>query len=337
MITVHAKNIPRTLSQLLLLAIVCLTTLFLNACTNEDTLPNEGIDDIELEDGQENSTLTIQYAKRTSSPSSAEAIHSIYVILSEKTKEKGNISYKQSVTPTNGKITMKVRPSSYDVYVWANVPEAIFTKVNTLTDLSTVMTGPLSAYTSLPLRGNGTATLPPGTTKRIDVTLSQFTAKIAVNIEKEYDDMQIVSAKLCNSTKEIPLTGTLSTDTKTITKTTASTDTIDLTKPFYVWNNTLIGRGSATDWSQRNVTDAPTSASYIELKVKLFDGDIPNINTYRVYLGGLTNDATKIDYADYNIYPGIAYTYNITLKRNSIAVWGHVPDPGYAEAKANLF
>lgn len=306
MITVHAKNIPRTLSQLSLMTIVCLATLFLNACSNDDTLPNEGIDDIEQQNDQGNSTLTIQYARRMPSKSSPETIHNVYVILSDRTKSAGNISYKQSVTPTNGRITMNVRPSSYDVYVWANVPEALFTKVNTLADLNTVMTGPLSAYTSLPLRGNGTATLPPATTKRIDVTLNQLTAKITVNIQKEYDDMQVISAKLCNNTKEIPLTGTLSTDTKTIIKIITSTDTVDLTKPFYVWNNTLIGRGTATDWSQRDVTDAPASASYIELKVKIFEGDIPNINTYRVYLGGLTKDGITTDYADYNIYPGIA-------------------------------
>jgi hypothetical protein len=75
----------------------------------------------------------------------------------------------------------------------------------------------------------------------------------------------------------------------------------------------------------------------LEIKVQLFGEDIPTMRTYRVYLGGLTPDGKSTDFADYNIYPGVAYTYDITLKRNGIAVWGHVPDPGYAESKAFTF
>ena len=81
----------------------------------------------------------------------------------------------------------------------------------------------------------------------------------------------------------------------------------------------------------------PRTYATVPIKVQLFGEDIPTMRTYRVYLGGLTPDGKSTDFADYNIYPGVAYTYDITLKRNGIAVWGHVPDPGYAESKAFTF
>lgn len=332
MIIVHAKNIPRRLQRMLFVALILSALLSITSCSSEDKQAIDGIEQTETREGA-TSTLLLRIATDGTTRAVSEGtINSVYVILSDKSKAQGNISYKEAVTPQNGKYILKVRPSNYDVYVWANVPASLFTSVTTLSDLNTVNTGLLSSYSNLPMQGKTTVTVPSDQTATASVILNQFTAKFTFNITSEYPASKIVSAKICYNSKEIPLSGNLSTATRLTT-----TDKVDLDKPVYVWENTTIGKGTATDWASRDSTDAPLGASYLEFEVQLFGETIPTTNTYRVYLGGLTSDGKATDFADYNIYPGVAYTYDITLKRNGIAVWGHVPDPGYAESKAYTF
>lgn len=131
-------------------------------------------------------------------------ISSVYVILSDKAKSQGNIAYKTALQPTNGKVTLKVRPSNYNVYVWANVPAKNFQSVSTLGDLDRVMYGSLSSYSELPMHGKGTATVPPDKTVTTSMVLNHLTAKLAFNIVSEYPASTVVSAKLYHNTVEIP-------------------------------------------------------------------------------------------------------------------------------------
>jgi hypothetical protein len=318
--------------SILSFAFIFSVLLSIASCSSEDTQAIDGTE--QTEEATETSALQLSIVTEGATRAASEGtINNLYVILSDRSKTQGNISYKEAVTPTNGKITLKVRPSSYDVYVWANVPASLFTSVTTLSDLSSVKTGLLSTYRSLPMCGKTSASVSSGQTATASVTLSQLTAKFNFNITSEYPSSRIVSAKIYRNTKEIPLSCNLSATTNI----TTTTDSIDLTKAFYVWQNTRIGKGSATDWGGRDSTDAPLNASYLELAVQLFGEAIPATSTYRIYLGGLTSDGKATDFADYNIYPGVAYTYDITLKRNGIAVCGHVPNPGYAESKAYTF
>lgn len=333
MIITHAKNIPRAL-QLLVSVVILFSAAFpLASCSSEDLQPDVDNNQTSADDSTVSSLSLLFVCPGTTRAVSEGTISSVYVILSDKAKSQGNIAYKTALQPTNGKVTLKVRPSNYNVYVWANVPAKNFQSVSTLGDLDRVMYGSLSSYSELPMLGKGTATVPPDKTVTTSMVLNHLTAKLAFNIVSEYPASTVVSAKLYHNTVEIPLSGHLSTTTNIVT----TTDSADLTKPIYVWGNSLIGKGTATDWVKRDSTDTPKNASYLEIKVQLFGEDIPTMRTYRVYLGGLTPDGKSTDFADYNIYPGVAYTYDITLKRNGIAVWGHVPDPGYAESKAFTF
>lgn len=322
-------NTSRKLSMVAVLSMVITACLLLAGCSEDCDFTGEK-DMAEIADSA--ATLSIQLMPRMATRAgTAEEVQNVYIILSDTRKGAEDVSYKKSATPIDGIVRMKVRPSSYVVHVWANIPPEKFSAINSKSDLTTTMTGLTKDYKGHPMYGLSTVILPSGGSSTAHVSLKQMTAMVAFNISMEYPEMEIISARFCNIRKEIPLLENSAVSLPTFT------ENVDVTKTFYLWGNESIGKGKAADWASRTVSDAPAAASYLEITVKLFSSNIPTTKTYRVYLGGISADGSYVDYSDYNIYPGVAYTYDISLKRNSMAVWGHVPEPGYAESKSYNF
>ena len=90
--------------------------------------------------------------------------------------------------------------------------------------------------------------------------------------------------------------------------------TTDLSKTYYVYENLCGSNSNATTEAKRNSSNVPVSASasasYLLINAKCSSWT----STYRVYLGGMTNAATPVvDLTNFNVYRNLNYKCTITL------------------------
>lgn len=95
--------------------------------------------------------------------------------------------------------------------------------------------------------------------------------------------------------------------------------TTDLSKTYYVYENLCGSNINATTEAKRNSSNVPASdpasarASYLLINAKSSNWT----STYRVYLGGMTNVATPAtDLTNFNVYRNLNYNCTITLGAN---------------------
>jgi hypothetical protein len=94
---------------------------------------------------------------------------------------------------------------------------------------------------------------------------------------------------------------------------TGLTQTTDLSKTYYVYENLCGSNNSVTDEKSRNSSNAPTSASYLLVNAKSSSWT----STYKIYLGGVTNASTPAtDLTNFNVYRNLNYKCTITLGAN---------------------
>lgn len=101
-------------------------------------------------------------------------------------------------------------------------------------------------------------------------------------------------------------------DAVTLSSPTAEA-TVTPSTPYYVYEN-LAGNGNASSTSEtsRTQSNAPSNgyATYLLVYAKTSSWH----STYRIYLGGVDNDkSSTVDYANYNIYRNMNYTYKIYI------------------------
>ena len=243
-----------------------------------------------------------------------------------------NIGYGYSTTGSSVKIITR-KATNCKVYALANIGNVIGTTAlsgiatesqlqqkthyladaDNLTDItnSLIMTGVITGFDT------NTATK--------NITLTRLAAKFTFNIKVPLG-MDIASYQICSTPKGSKLisnntrwSGSYD-DLSTTNPTYANYKATTITFTKYLYEN-LAGDGfnsPTSGMSDRNQSNAPTNATYIDIKTHNYDSSTTYTN-YRVYLGGptLLNTGSGSGYNNYDIIRNHHYTVNIDLTQKA--------------------
>lgn len=216
--------------------------------------------------------------------------------------------------------------SSY--FAGVNTISQLNDKYTTITSPSTLESDGSTANSTGPLMvGKASANITTGGVNKFPVTLYHQCSKFSFTI-KPASGVTITGYQLCN----VPLSSYITdSHVPTLASTVAGpplgassygnftavsglSQTTDLSKTYYVYENLCGSNNNATTEAKRNSSNVPVSASasasYLLINAKSSNWT----STYRVYLGGMTNAATPAtDLTNFNVYRNLNYNCTITL------------------------
>ncbi|WP_025884445.1 DUF4906 domain-containing protein [Segatella paludivivens] len=228
------------------------------------------------------------------------------------------------------------------IYAIANTgSSSYFAGVNTIDKLNKMSTtiasaadlensGSTANSTGAMMIGKASADIIKGAVNKFPVTLYHQCGKFSFTI-KPNSGVTITGYQLCNvplssyitdshvpasaSTVAGPPVGASSYGN--FTAVSGLSQTTDLSKTYYVYENLCGSNINATSEALRNSSNVPVSASasasYLLINAKSSNWT----STYRVYLGGMTNVATPaVDLTNFNVYRNLNYNCTITLGAN---------------------
>ncbi|BCS86702.1 hypothetical protein prwr041_25950 [Prevotella herbatica] len=239
--------------------------------------------------------------------------------------------YVSPVSPAPVDISVTARSATgCTIYAIANIgPEGYFAGVNTIDKLNAMYT---TIGSPADLENNGSTAGSTGAmmighidVPTIDSGTNQFTiplyhqcGKFSFTI-KPATGVTITGYQLCH----VPLSSYITDSHVPVSPppagtgsyndfaaVTGLTQTTDLSKTYYIYENLCGSSNSVTDEKSRNSSNAPTSASYLLVNAK----GTGWTSTYRIYLGGMTNTATPAtDLKNFNVYRNLNYNCTINL------------------------
>ncbi|MDN5553197.1 MAG: DUF4906 domain-containing protein [Prevotella sp.] len=261
-------------------------------------------------------------------------VSDITVLVFDKNNSLIGSKYVSAVPSTPVDVPVTARSATgCTIYAIANTgSSSYFAGVNTIDKLNTLYTtiasaealessGSTAGSTGALMVGKATTDIPNGSS--IPLSLYHQCGKFSFTI-KPASGVTITGYQLCN----VPLSSYI-TDSHVpalastvagppagagsygnFTAVSGLSQTTDLSKTYYVYENLCGSNGSVAAEAQRNSNYAPTTASYLLVNAKGSGW----ISTYRVYLGGITNVATPVtDLTNFNVYRNLNYNCTITL------------------------
>ena len=228
------------------------------------------------------------------------------------------------------------------IYAIANTgSSSYFAGVNTIDKLNTMYTtiasadaleskGSTANSTGAMMIGKASVDITKGAVNKFPITLYHQCGKFSFTI-KPASGVTITGYQLCNvplssyitdshvpasaSTVAGPPAGASSYGN--FTAVSGLSQTTDLSKTYYVYENLCGSNNKATSEALRNSSNVPVSASASASYLLINAKGSSWASTYRVYLGGMTNVATPAtDLTNFNVYRNLNYNCTITLGAN---------------------
>ena len=225
------------------------------------------------------------------------------------------------------------------IYAIANTgSSSYFAGVNTISKLNTLYTtiasaealessGSTAGSTGALMIGKASADITTGGANQFSISLYHQCSKFSFTI-KPASGVTITGYQLCNvplssyitdshvpasaSTVAGPPAGASSYGN--FTAVSGLSQTTDLSKTYYVYENLCGSNSNATTEAKRNSSNVPVSASASASYLLINAKGSSWTSTYRVYLGGMTNAATPaVDLTNFNVYRNLNYKCTITL------------------------
>ena len=228
------------------------------------------------------------------------------------------------------------------IYAIANTgSSSYFAGVNTIDKLNTMYTtiasadaleskGSTANSTGAMMIGKASVDITKGAVNKFPITLYHQCGKFSFTI-KPASGVTITGYQLCNvplssyitdshvpasaSTVAGPPAGASSYGN--FTAVSGLSQTTDLSKTYYVYENLCGSNNKATSEALRDSSNVPVSASASASYLLINAKGSSWASTYRVYLGGMTNVATPAtDLTNFNVYRNLNYNCTITLGAN---------------------
>ena len=225
------------------------------------------------------------------------------------------------------------------IYAIANTgSSSYFAGVNTIDKLNTMYTtiasadaleskGSTANSTGAMMIGKASVDITKGAVNKFPITLYHQCGKFSFTI-KPSNGVTITGYQLCNvplssyitdshvpasaSTVAGPPAGASSYGN--FTAVSGLSQTTDLSKTYYVYENLCGSNNNATSEALRNSSNVPVSASASASYLLINAYGSGWTSTYKVYLGGITNAATPAtDLTNFNVYRNLNYNCTITL------------------------
>ena len=225
------------------------------------------------------------------------------------------------------------------IYAIANTgSSSYFAGVNTIDKLNTMYTtiasadalessGSTANSNGALMIGKAPANITAGGVNKFSITLYHQCGKFSFTI-KPASGVTITGYQLCNvplssyitdshvpasaSTVAGPPVGPSSYGN--FTAVSGLSQTTDLSKTYYVYENLCGSNSNATTEVLRNSSNVPVSASASASYLLVNAKSSSWTSTYKIYLGGVTNVATPAtDLTNFNVYRNLNYQCNITL------------------------
>jgi hypothetical protein len=259
-------------------------------------------------------------------------VSDITVLVFDKNNSLIGSKYVSSVPPTPVDVPVTARSATgCTIYAIANTgSSSYFAGVNTIDKLNTMYTtiasadalessGSTANSNGALMIGKAPANITAGGVNKFSITLYHQCGKFSFTI-KPASGVTITGYQLCNvplrsyiTDSHVPVSAPPAGAGSTygdFTAVSGLSQTTDLSKTYYVYENLCGSKGSVDAEAKRNSNYAPTSASYLLIYAKSNSWT----STYRVYLGGMTNAATPaVDLTNFNVYRNLNYKCTITL------------------------
>ena len=267
-------------------------------------------------------------------------VSDITVLVFDKNNSLIGSKYVSSVPPTPVDVPVTARSSTgCTIYAIANTgSSSYFAGVNTISKLNTLYTtiasaealessGSTAGSTGALMIGKASADITTGGANQFSISLYHQCSKFSFTI-KPASGVTITGYQLCNvplrsyitdshvpasaSTVAGPPAGASSYGN--FTAVSGLSQTTDLSKTYYVYENLCGSNSNATIEAKRNSSNVPVSASASASYLLINAKGSSWTSTYRVYLGGMTNAATPaVDFTNFNVYRNLNYKCTITL------------------------
>lgn len=259
-------------------------------------------------------------------------VSDITVLVFDKNNSLIGSKYVSSVPPTPVDVPVTARSATgCTIYAIANTgSSSYFAGVNTIDKLNALSTtiasadalesnGSTAGSTGALMIGKASADITTGGANQFSISLYHQCSKFSFTI-KPASGVTITGYQLCNvplrsyiTDSHVPVSAPPAGAGNTygdFTAVSGLSQTTDLSKTYYVYENLCGSKGSVDAEAKRNSNYAPTSASYLLIYAKSNSWT----STYRVYLGGMTNAATPaVDLTNFNVYRNLNYKCTITL------------------------
>nr|WP_306302272.1 fimbrial protein [Segatella paludivivens] len=228
------------------------------------------------------------------------------------------------------------------IYAIANTgSSSYFAGVNTISKLNTLYTtiasadalessGSTAGSTGALMIGKASADITTGGANQFSISLYHQCGKFSFTI-KPNSGVTITGYQLCNvplssyiTDSHVPVSASTvvgppagASSYGNFTAVSGLSQTTDLSKTYYVYENLCGSNSNATSEALRNSSNVPVSASASASYLLINAKSSIWASTYRVYLGGMTNAATPAtDLTNFNVYRNLNYNCTITLGAN---------------------
>ena len=270
-------------------------------------------------------------------------VSDITVLVFDKNNSLIGSKYVSAVPSTPVDVPVTARSATgCTIYAIANTgSSSYFAGVNTIDKLNTMYTtiasadalesnGSTANSTGAMMIGKASADITTGGANQFSISLYHQCSKFSFTI-KPASGVTITGYQLCNvplssyitdshvpasaSTVAGPPAGASSYGN--FTAVSGLSQTTDLSKTYYVYENLCGSNSNATTEAKRNSSNVPVSASASASYLLINAKGSSWTSTYRVYLGGMTNAATPVvDLTNFNVYRNLNYKCTITLGAN---------------------
>ena len=320
-----------SLSVPLLLLSLC---LFLASCAGDDitsTSQNSGDTTMVklsfcISDGNQTRAIT---------SANENIVSDITVLIFDSNNSLIGSQYLSSISAGSVSVPVTARSATgCTIYAIANTgSSSYFAGVNTIAKLNTLYTtiasaaalesnGSTAGSTGTLMIGKAPADITTGGANQFSISLYHQCGKFSFTI-KPASGVTITGYQLCNvplrsyiTDSHVPVSAPPAGAGSTygdFTAVSGLSQTTDLSKTYYVYENLCGSNGSVAAEAQRNSNYAPASASYLLINAKGSSW----ASTYKVYLGGMTNVATPaVDLTNFNVYRNLNYNCTINLGAN---------------------
>ena len=328
--TLYSLSVP------VLLLSLC---LFLSSCAGDDitsTSQNSGDTTMVkltfcISDGNQTRAIT---------STNENTVSDITVLIFDNTNSLIGSTYSSSVAAGTVDFPVTTRSATgCTIYAIANTgSSSYFAGVNTIDKLNTMYTtiasaaalessGSTANSNGALMIGKAPADITTGGANQFSISLYHQCSKFSFTI-KPASGVTITGYQLCNvplssyitdshvpasaSTVAGPPAGASSYGN--FTAVSGLSQTTDLSKTYYVYENLCGSNSNATTEAKRNSSNVPVSASASASYLLINAKGSSWTSTYRVYLGGMTNAATPaVDLTNFNVYRNLNYKCTITL------------------------
>lgn len=331
--TLYSLSVP------VLLLSLC---LFLSSCAGDDitsTSQNSGDTTMVkltfcISDGNQTRAIT---------STNENTVSDITVLVFDNTNSLIGSTYSSSVAAGTVDFPVTTRSATgCTIYAIANTgSSSYFAGVNTIDKLNNMYTtiasadaleskGSTANSTGAMMIGKASVDITKGAVNKFPITLYHQCGKFSFTI-KPASGVTITGYQLCN----VPLSSYITDSHVPASASTVAgppagvrsygnftavsdlSQTTDLSKTYYVYENLCGSNNKATSEALRNSSNVPVSASASASYLLINAKGSSWASTYRVYLGGMTNAATPVvDLTNFNVYRNLNYKCTITLGAN---------------------